>query len=72
MKKLRLTFGIMLMPLFAIIYFADRIMTIFMPWIEHVKINKWFAGQKEMVASFIRVLTALLLFGLYSLFIWLL
>jgi len=72
MKKLRLALGIALMPLFGVIYFADRIMTVAMPWIEHVKINKWFAGTKEMTQSFVRVLTAVLIYGFYQLMIWIL
>lgn len=72
MKKIRLALGICLLPLFAVIYFLDRILMIFMPWIEHANIGKWFSGTKEMTASFIRVLTLAVLFGLYSLFLWIL
>jgi len=72
MKKIRIAIGISLMPLFAAIYFTDRIMTVAMPWIEHVKIHKWFSGTKEMTASFVRVLTAVLIYGFYQLIVWIL
>jgi len=72
MKKARLILGITLLPLFGVIYFLDRILVICMPWIEHANIGKWFSGKKEMTESFIRVLTIALIFGIYSLILWIL
>ena len=70
MKKARLILGMTLLPLFAVIYFIDRALVLIMPWIEHANIKKWFSGTKEMTASFIRVLTLLICYGVYSLVNW--
>lgn len=70
MKKVRLILGMILLPLFAVIYFIDRALMIIMPHIEHADIKKWFSGSKEMTSSFIRVLTLLLCYGVYSLINW--
>jgi hypothetical protein len=70
MKKARLILGMILLPVFAVIYFIDRALLLIMPWIEQSNIKKWFSGTKEMTASFIRVLTLLLCYGVYSLINW--
>ena len=70
MKKFKLIIGMLLLPLFVAIYYTDRILTVAMFWIEQVKMKQWFAGTKEMTQSFIRVLTGLIIFGLYQLIIW--
>jgi hypothetical protein len=71
MKKARLILGMILLPVFAVIYFIDRALLLIMPWIEQSNIKKWFSGTKEMTSSFIRVLTLLICYGVYSLINWL-
>ncbi len=71
MRKVRLFLGMVLLPLFAVIYFIDRALMIIMPHIEHANIKKWFSGTKEMTSSFIRVLTLFIIYGIYSLIMWL-
>lgn len=70
MKKARLILGMTLLPIFAVIYFVDRILMVGMWWIEHANIKKWFSGTKEMTQSFIRVLTLVICYGIYSLINW--
>jgi hypothetical protein len=64
-KKLKVALGITLLPIFGIIFFIDRAILFFLPWLQQSKITTWFEGQKEMASSFTRVLSLGVILGIY-------
>lgn len=69
-KNLKVALGISLLPIFGLIFFIDRAMLLFLPWLPQSKITTWFEGQKEMTSSFVRVISFSLIYGIYSLIKW--
>jgi hypothetical protein len=71
MKKsiyyLKVTAGILLMPLFASLYFVDRFILIAMPWKPTDKIQDWMLSPEKATHSVYRLMVALAIYGIYSL-----
>ena len=64
--------GLILIPFFTVIFVFDRLLLVFLIWLEQPKIKAWFTGQKEMTSSFVRVISFALIYGIYSLIKWVL
>lgn len=71
MKKsiyyLKVTAGILLMPLFASLYFVDRVILIAMPWKPTDKIQTWIVDPQKATHSVYRLMAALAIYGIYKL-----
>ena len=65
--KIKVALGLMILPIFAILYFADKFVLYFMPWKSCDTIQKWIYDPKKATESLIRVIVALALIGLYYL-----
>jgi hypothetical protein len=66
-KHIKIALGLALLPLFTLIYFCDRLILVFMFWIEQKTIKKWFDDIPLMVYSVVRVSSAWLIWILYNL-----
>jgi|APGre2960657404_1045060.scaffolds.fasta_scaffold98907_3 hypothetical protein len=69
-KKIKIALGLSLMPLFALIYFADRALLIILPHLEQKKITHWFESNEAMTGSFLRMLSVGTITGIYYLITW--
>lgn len=69
-KKIKIALGLSLMPLFALIYFADRALLIILPHLEQKKITHWFESNEAMTGSFLRMLSVATITGTYYLLTW--
>jgi len=69
-KKIKIALGLSLMPLFALIYFADRALLIILPHLEQKKISQWFESNQSMTGSFLRILSVATITGIYYLITW--
>ena len=66
-ENARKILGLCLIPFFTAIFLFDRFLLVFLIWLEQPKIKAWFTGQKEMTASFVRVISFGIIYGIYSL-----
>jgi hypothetical protein len=69
-EKLKVAFGIILLPLFAAMYYVDKIILLFLPHLPQESVQKWFGSQKEMVSSTIRVVAFWGAIGIYYVITW--
>ena len=65
--KLKVAIGLTILPIFIILYFADKIILYFMPWKSSDNIQKWIYDPKKATESLIRVIVGLVLVGFYYL-----
>jgi hypothetical protein len=65
--KLKVALGLTILPVFTLLYFADKFVLWFMPWKSSDTIQKWIYDPKKATQSLFRVIGALALFGLYEL-----
>lgn len=65
--KLKVALGLTILPVFTLLYFADKFVLWFMPWKSSDTIQKWIYDPKKATQSLFRVIGALALFGLYQL-----
>lgn len=65
--KLKVVLGLIILPIFTLLYFADKFVLWFMPWKSSDTIQKWIYDPKKATESLFRVIGALALFGLYEL-----
>lgn len=70
MNKLKITLGISLLPVFASLYYMDKVIMFFLPHLGQEPIQKWFNSQKAMVNSTIRVAAFWAFIGIYNLIIY--
>ena len=66
-QKLKVVLGLTILPVFTLLYFADKFVLWFMPWKSSDTIQKWIYDPKKATESLFRVIGALALFGLYEL-----
>ena len=69
-EKLKVAFGITLLPLFAAMYYMDKVILLFLPHLPQESVQKWFGSQKEMVSSTIRVVAFWGAVGIYYVITW--
>jgi hypothetical protein len=65
--KLKVALGLTILPVFTLLYFADKFVLWFMPWKSSDTIQKWIYDPKKATQSLFRVIGALAIFGLYEL-----
>jgi len=65
--KLKVALGLTILPIFTLLYFADKFVLWFMPWKSSDTIQKWIYDPKKATESLFRVIGALAVFGLYEL-----
>jgi uncharacterized membrane protein YoaT (DUF817 family) len=65
--KLKVALGLTILPVFTLLYFADKFVLYFMPWKSSDTIQKWIYDPKKAAESLIRVIVSLILIGLYYL-----
>lgn len=65
--KIKVALGLMILPVFALLYFADKFVLYFMPWKSSDTIQKWIYDPKKATESLVRVIVSLALIGLYYL-----
>lgn len=65
--KLKVTLGLMILPIFTLLYCADKFVLLFMPWKSSHTIQKWIYDPKKSAESLLRVIAALAIIGLYYL-----
>lgn len=65
--KLKVALGLTILPVFTLLYFADKFVLWFMPWKSSHTIQKWIYDPKKATESLFRVIGALAVFGLYQL-----
>jgi hypothetical protein len=66
-QKLKVVLGLTILPVFTLLYFADKFVLWFMPWKSSDTIQKWIYDPKKATESLFRVIGALAVFGLYQL-----
>ena len=66
-QKLKVVLGLTILPVFTLLYFADKFVLWFMPWKSSDTIQKWIYDPKKATESLFRVIGALAVFGLYEL-----
>lgn len=65
--KLKVVLGLIILPVFTLLYFADKFVLYFMPWKSSETIQKWIYDPKKATQSLMRVIAALAVCGLYYL-----
>lgn len=65
--KLKVALGLTILPVFTLLYFADKFVLWFMPWKSSDTIQKWIYDPKKATESLMRVIVALAIYGLYYL-----
>jgi hypothetical protein len=74
-KYLKITLGLILLPIYIGLYFADRAICVINPLVNHFDIRIWFKNLDELKNSLIRVtivtFVLTLVFSLKYLFSWL-
>jgi hypothetical protein len=65
--RFKVALGLTILPVFTILYFADKFVLYFMPWKSSDTIQKWIYDPKKATESLMRVIVALALIGLYYL-----
>jgi hypothetical protein len=60
MEKLKLSLGLLLLPIAYSIFVIDRIIFVLMPNLEHKKFNDWL-NNKDIVFAVVRILTLFIL-----------
>jgi hypothetical protein len=59
---------ILALPLILAIYMVDRLITLFLPWMELHPVQNWVFNASAMQQSVIRVIVCTLIYGLYLIF----
>ena len=67
MSKLKVVLGFMILPLFTALFVADRIVLVFLWWINAVEIQKWMFNEKHVLLSGVRVLISAIIYVIFSL-----
>jgi len=66
-QKFKVALGFTILPMFMMLYFADKFVLYFMPWKSSDTIQKWIYDPKKATESLLRVIVALAIYGLYYL-----
>jgi hypothetical protein len=67
-QGLKITAGVLLLPLFTCVYFADRLILTALFWMETITLKRWFETTTGVVNSFIRVITVTIIYFIIKLF----
>lgn len=66
-KKLKITAGIILIPIFTALFFMDRFILLFFPWKKMDNIREWMFDAEKATHSVYRLMFALSIYGIYKL-----
>jgi hypothetical protein len=69
---LKITVGVLLLPLFTCVYFADRLILTALFWMDTITLKRWFETTTGVVNSFVRVITVTAIYFIVKLFDFLL
>ena len=69
-EKLKIALGIALLPVFAALYYNDKLILFALPHLEQKAIHKWFTDNKAMTNSGIRVVAFWASVGIYNVITW--
>jgi hypothetical protein len=67
-QVLKITVGVLLLPLFTCVYFADRLILTALFWLDTITLKRWFETTTGVVNSFVRVLTVTIIYFIIKLF----
>ena len=65
---LKITVGVLLLPLFTCVYFADRLILTALFWMDTITLKRWFETTTGVVNSFVRVITVTAIYFIVKLF----
>jgi hypothetical protein len=71
-QGLKITVGVLLLPLFTCVYFADRLILSALFWLDTITLKRWFETTTGVVNSFVRVITVIIIYFIIKLFEFLL
>jgi uncharacterized membrane protein len=63
---LKITVGVLLLPLFTCVYFADRLILTALFWMETITLKRWFETTTGVVNSFIRVFVVTIIYLIFK------
>lgn len=66
----KIIIGLIMIPIFASMYFLDRAILVFLPHIDQKTIRKWFNDTPGMLHSVIRVTIISIIWLFYELIMW--
>jgi hypothetical protein len=67
-QGLKITVGVLLLPLFTCVYFADRLILTALFWLDTITLKRWFETTTGVVNSFVRVITVTIIYFIIKLF----
>jgi hypothetical protein len=67
-QVLKITVGVLLLPLFTCVYFADRFILTALFWLDTITLKRWFETTTGVVNSFVRVITVTVIYFIIKLF----
>ena len=67
-KNLTKWLTIFALPLIFAVYMLDRIITLFLPWMDIYAVQNWVFNTSAMQQSILRVVVFSLIYGLYLIF----
>jgi hypothetical protein len=67
-QGLKITVGVLLLPLFTCVYFADRLILTALFWLDTITLKRWFETTTGVVNSFMRVITVTIIYFIIKLF----
>jgi hypothetical protein len=62
--------GTLLLPIFIALFMSDRVILLFMPWVQQLPITLWWKKTEAIFVSVIRVGVVGLVYGLYKFIAW--
>jgi hypothetical protein len=66
-QGLKITVGVLLLPLFTCVYFADRLILTALFWMDTITLKRWFETTTGVVNSFVRVITITIIYFIIKL-----
>jgi len=67
-QGLKITVGVLLLPLFTCVYFADRLILTALFWLDTITLKRWFETTTGVINSFMRVITVTIIYFIIKLF----
>ena len=67
-QVLKITVGVLLLPLFTCVYFADRLILTAFFWMDTITLKRWFETTTGVVNSFIRVISVTTIYLIIKIF----
>jgi hypothetical protein len=67
-QGLKITVGVLLLPLFTCVYFADRLILTALFWLDTITLKRWFETTTGVINSFVRVITVTIIYFIIKLF----